>query len=114
MTRDDGFVTLAVAGLALVLAALASVVVALGAVGVARHAAASAADLAALSAARHALEGSDAACGAARRVALRQGARVVTCELVGLDAWLQVVVRPTGPLGSLGVARATAHAGPGS
>lgn len=114
MSDDEGFVTVAVVGLATALALVASFVVALAAVGVARHRAASAADLAALTGARHALEGQAVACSAARRVARAQGARLESCALTGLDVRLVVVVRPGGRLGQLGAARAEAAAGPGT
>lgn len=110
--REGGFVTIAVAGLALVLVSIATLVATLGAVAVARHRAAAAADLAALSAARHVLEGQPAACKAAARTAELQGALVVSCVLLGLDAVVEVTVRPAGSLGSLGVGHGRARAGP--
>ena len=114
MKRDEGFVTVAVVGLATALALIASLVVALGAVAVARHQAASAADLAALAGAQHALEGQAVACAAATAVARAQGARLASCALTGLDVRLVAVVRPEGRLGEMGEARATAVAGPGT
>lgn len=112
--EDDGFVTVAVVGLAMALALVASFVVALASIGVARHQAASAADLAALAGAQHALEGEAVACAAAARVADAQGARLESCALTGLDVRLVAVVRPEGRLGALGQARAVAVAGPGT
>jgi secretion/DNA translocation related TadE-like protein len=110
--RQDGFVTVAVAGLALVLVSVSAVVATLGAVAVARHRAAAAADLAALAAAQHAVEGRAAACGAARRVAQAQAAALQTCDLDGLDAVVRVSVTPPGRLGRWGAAEAVARAGP--
>jgi secretion/DNA translocation related TadE-like protein len=110
--RDDGFVAIAVAGLALVLVAVGLLVAALGAVAVARHRAAAAADLAALAAAQHVVEGSAAACGAAERVAAAQGARVASCRLTGPEVEVVATVRPAGRLSLLGTARARARAGP--
>jgi secretion/DNA translocation related TadE-like protein len=111
--RDDaGFVTVAVAGLLLVLLSVTSLVAVLGAVGVARHRAAAAADLAALAAAERALEGPSAACTAAATVARRQSARLTSCSLDGLEAWVEVTVRPPGRVGLMGEARARSHAGP--
>ncbi|WP_309242465.1 Rv3654c family TadE-like protein [Streptomyces sp. CAI-121] len=68
-----------VAGLCTVFA----VVLALGQAVAARHRAGGAADLAALAAADRALEGAEAACEAARRVALAQDAVVVRCAVEG-------------------------------
>jgi secretion/DNA translocation related TadE-like protein len=111
--REEGFVAVAVAGFVLVLLSLAVLVAGLGAVAVARHRAAAAGDLAALAAARHALEGTMAACGAATRVAEAQGAVVEVCRLEGAEALVEVAVRPAGRIGALGAARAWARAGPG-
>ncbi|MCI4039868.1 hypothetical protein MQC87_01510 [Streptomyces sp. TRM75563] len=60
-----------------------AVVLALGQAVAARHRAGGAADLAALAAADRALEGASAACEAARRVALAQGAVLVRCAVHG-------------------------------
>ncbi|GGP56332.1 hypothetical protein GCM10010231_29190 [Streptomyces sindenensis] len=68
-----------VAGLCTVFA----VVLALGQAVAARHRAGGAADLAALAAADRALEGAEAACAAARGVALAQDAVVVRCAVRG-------------------------------
>ena len=111
--REEGFVTVAVAGLALVLVAVSALVATLSAVAVTRHRAAAAADLAALAAARHAVEGAGPACEAGRRVAAAQGAVLVGCRLDGLDVLVEVAVTPPGRLGDLGQARALARAGPG-
>lgn len=112
MRRQDGFVTVAVAGLVLVLVSLSALVATLAAVAVTRHRAAAAADLAALAAARHALEGEQVACAAARRVAVAQAAVLEVCRIEGLDVVVEVAVSPPGRLGQLGVARAIARAGP--
>jgi secretion/DNA translocation related TadE-like protein len=110
--REQGFVTVAMVGLMLVLVVVSALVATLGAVAVARHRAAAVADLAALAAASHALEGSTAACGRARQVAQAQRARLETCALDGLDVLVEVSVRPPGPLGGYGQARAASRAGP--
>ncbi|PSJ29969.1 helicase [Streptosporangium nondiastaticum] len=73
------WVAVAVTALCAVFAAL----LAMGQAMVARHRAGGAADLAALAAADHALEGQEAACGLARRVAAAQGTRVVRCAVNG-------------------------------
>lgn len=109
---DEGFVTVAMAGLILVLVSVTVLVAGLGAVAVTRHRAATAADLAALAAAGQALEGRVTACRAAARVAEAQGAEVADCRLDGSDALVEVTVRPPGRLGALGAARAWARAGP--
>ena len=111
-STEDGFVTIVVAGLAAVLLAAAVLVTSLAAVAVARHRAAAAADLAALSAAKHAAEGSVAACESARVIAQVQGAVLRGCVLAGLDVRVDVVVTPPGWLGRLGRASAISAAGP--
>lgn len=110
--KEDGFVTIVVAGLALVLLATAVFVASLAAVAVARHRAAAAADLAALAAARHAVEGSAVACDAARVIAQAHAAVLRVCVLEGLDTRVEVVVTPAGWIGQLGTAVAVAAAGP--
>jgi len=109
---DDGFVTVAIVALLMVLLSVAGLVATLGAVAVTRHRAAAAADLSALAAARHAFEGSAASCRAAKRVAQAQGASLQTCRLEGLEAVIEVTVRPPGTLAALGSARAVSRAGP--
>ncbi|CAM5460441.1 Rv3654c family TadE-like protein [Streptomyces abikoensis] len=73
------WVAVAVAALCAVFAAL----LAMGQAVVARHRAGGAADLAALAAADHALEGQEASCRLARRVAAAQRTRVVSCAVSG-------------------------------
>ncbi|MEW1612420.1 Rv3654c family TadE-like protein [Streptomyces sp. NPDC088744] len=60
-----------------------ALVLALGQAVAARHRAGGAADLAALAAAGRALEGVDSACEVARRVAVAQGAVIVSCGVQG-------------------------------
>lgn len=72
-----------VAVTAAALCAVFAVVLALGQAVAARHRAGGAADLAALAAADRAWEGPEAACGAARRVALAQDAVIVWCTVHG-------------------------------
>lgn len=114
MTRrgDDGAAAVLVLCAALVLALAAGVLVTLSSVAVARQRAASAADLSALAAAQAALHGPAAACARADRLARDVGASVVSCRLDGDVARVVAEVRPTGPLGRLGAARAHARAGP--
>lgn len=85
---------------------------AVAAVAVARQRAAAVADLAALAAADAALQGAGPACRSARAVAAANGGWLADCRLLGDVARVTGQVRPPGPLGRLGVATATAAAGP--
>ncbi|MER7854733.1 MULTISPECIES: Rv3654c family TadE-like protein [unclassified Streptomyces] len=80
---DRGVATVWVTVTAAALCAVFAVVLALGQAVAARHRAGGAADLAALAAADRALEGPEAACGAARRVARAQEAVIVRCTVHG-------------------------------
>ncbi|MFH9260668.1 Rv3654c family TadE-like protein [Streptomyces globisporus] len=80
---DRGVATVWVAVTAAGLCTVFAVVLVLGQVVAARHRAGGVADLAALAAADRALEGAEAACVAARRVALAQDALVVRCAVQG-------------------------------
>lgn len=80
-----------------------------GAVVVARHRAQAAADLGALAGAAYGLDGPAAACRRAELIVRANGARMLRCELRGLDVVVTAQVRARG-LG--GNARATARAGP--
>jgi secretion/DNA translocation related TadE-like protein len=84
----------------------------LGAAASSRHRAEAAADLAALAAASHAGDGEPAACAHGARVADGMSARLVTCRLTGWEAAVEIEVRPPLTLGSWGVARGRARAGP--
>lgn len=106
MSRDDGFVTVAVLGLAGALVAVGALGATLGTVAVARHRAASAADLAALAGARHLLDGT--ACAQARAAAARNGAELARCRVDGSRVDVEVALR----VGPLGTARARSAAGP--
>ncbi|MEU7239869.1 Rv3654c family TadE-like protein [Streptomyces sparsogenes] len=90
---DRGSATVWTALTATALCAVFAAVLAAGQIMVARHRAGAAADLAALAAADHGLEGAEAACGLARRVAAAQGTRVVRCALRGAVADLRVAAR---------------------
>ncbi len=111
MTRsnDSGAVTVWVlcAGLVLVLVAAATALA--GAAMAARHRAQAAADLAALAGALLAWDGEPAACDRAADISARNGAQLVACRLDGLD--LVVTAEVTGAA-HVGVARASARAGP--
>lgn len=112
-------------GLMSVIWAVAGTVMVAGGVRAARHRAHAAADDAALAAAWHAVEGSEAACGLASRVARASDAVLTSCRLVGEDdpaggglgaaglfgpvAEVSVEVTFRGPA-SIGTLRVPAHA----
>lgn len=112
MRSDRGSASLLVLSLAGVLALVAMLAVGVGAVAVARHRAAAAADLAALAGADRSLQGAGPACAAATRAARRVAAALTACRLDGDVVEVVATVRPPGPLGALGSARAVARAGP--
>jgi secretion/DNA translocation related TadE-like protein len=108
---EAGSATVLVIAWCVVLLATTSVLVLLAALLVTRHEAESAADLAALSAARHALEGNEAACRVARATAERHGARLDTCGLADLDVVVRVSIAPPGRLARFARVIGTARAG---
>ncbi|MEU1789519.1 Rv3654c family TadE-like protein [Streptomyces sparsogenes] len=110
---DRGSATVWTALTATALCAVFAAVLAAGQIMVARHRAGAAADLAALAAADHGLEGAEAACGLARRVAAAQGTRVVRCALRGAVADLRVAAR-AGPFAPEVRARAAPVDPPGA
>lgn len=110
-SRDEGFSTVVVMGMAVVLMTFAAVAGTIGTLNVGRHRAESAADLAALAAAGHALEGQDAACTAARRLTEAQHVTLLSCRLDGPDAVVTVGVAPPGRLSSFGLVQGQARAG---
>lgn len=101
-----------VLSLAALLSLLGGTVSAVAAVGVARQRAAAVADLAALAGAQHALEGQQAACDWARRVAAADAARLASCLVTGDVVEVVSEVHPPGPLGRFGVTTSRARAGP--
>ncbi len=116
--RDErGIASILLLALSSVLVLVGMVIVALGAVSLARHRAAALADLAALAAADRTVEGAAPACAAAARVVARAGTggvNLTSCRLLdgpGGPVEVAVTVRPSGPLGALGAATATARAG---
>ncbi|MEU9794113.1 Rv3654c family TadE-like protein [Streptomyces sparsogenes] len=110
---DRGSATVWTALTATALCVVFAAVLAAGQIMVARHRAGAAADLAALAAADHGLEGAEAACGLARRVAAAQGTRVVRCALRGAVADLRVAAR-AGPFAPEVRARAAPVDPPGA
>ncbi|WP_457515538.1 Rv3654c family TadE-like protein [Streptomyces sp. TE33382] len=97
-----------------------AVVLALGQAVAARHRAGGAADLAALAAADHALRGTAAACGTARRVAGAQDTEVVRCAVrgeiadvtvrAGFGPYRPAVRSRAGPAGPMGESAGTGGA----
>lgn len=80
---DRGSVTVWVACVIGALCAVFGVLLAQGEAVLVRHRAAGAADLAALAAADHWMEGGEAACTTAGRIAEAQGSRIVRCAVAG-------------------------------
>jgi secretion/DNA translocation related TadE-like protein len=101
--------TLAAGLVAIMLAALAAAV---GAAIVARHRAQSAADLGVLGGAVFAVAGEPAACERAADLVQANGGRLVSCQLEGWDLVVSVEVRPSRVAAWVGVAQASARAGP--
>ncbi|MFI5984427.1 Rv3654c family TadE-like protein [Streptomyces sp. NPDC051555] len=108
MSRERGSATVWAAVVATALVAVFGGVLLLGQAVVARHRAAAAADLAALAAAASWTHGPAAACAAALRVAVAQGARMAACTVSGEVAEVTALA-PTGPYAP----RSTSRAGPG-
>ncbi|MFT3716235.1 MAG: flp pilus-assembly TadE/G-like family protein [Gordonia sp. (in: high G+C Gram-positive bacteria)] len=111
---DDGFATLAAAGVIAALTALLVGMLYLGGAVLARHRAQSAADLSALAAAAVHVRGDAEPCAAARDLAAEQGtsAEVTSCRTDGQDVLVEVTVPVL--LGRWGPGRAIgrARAGP--
>lgn len=109
---DRGYATVWVAGAtAAILVVAATLIWFATAVG-ARHRAAAAADLAALAAAGSVRSGHAVACGSAALVAKRMNARLNSCDVLGRDARVVVVVVPSGLLSAFGATQGRARAGP--
>jgi secretion/DNA translocation related TadE-like protein len=79
---------------------------------VARHQAQAAADLAALAGARYVVLGADVACAVAEAVVAANRATMTSCRPDGLDLVVSVSVAVRGAPPAVGVATATARAGP--
>lgn len=97
-------------GLVLLAAGLAGM--SLGAAHVAAHQARTAADLGALAGAARAGHGPGVACERARAVVVANDARLVGCEVVGLDLIVTVEVAPATGAAVTRPASATSRAGP--
>jgi secretion/DNA translocation related TadE-like protein len=100
-----------VLGFVTVLLAMGGVVATVAVAAVTRHRVETVADVAALAAAGRALEGEQAACDEARRLTEAHDVQLVSCRLDGLDAVVDVGVRPPGRLGGLGLVHGRARAG---
>ena len=115
MTRgrdaDRGSASVWVLLIVLVVVAGSGVVALLGTAALARHRASTAADAAALAAAAHLLELPEAACAAARRLAVANGAALVRCDVVGDSVTTRVRLQPAGWLHRFGAATGVARAG---
>jgi secretion/DNA translocation related TadE-like protein len=109
---DRGAATIMVLAVGLVLIGLAAAGAAVGAARVARHEARTAADLGALAGAVRVLEGPDAACARAGELVSRNGGRLASCTVDGLDLIVAAEVDVTPLPGLTRTARAMARAGP--
>ncbi|GAA4350180.1 Rv3654c family TadE-like protein [Angustibacter luteus] len=108
---DGGSATVLVLATVLVAVVLALLVGGVAVAVLARHRAVVAADLAALAGAA-AARSSGAPCERARSVAGANGAALQRCAVTGQVVQVRVAVRPPGPVGRLGLASASAAAGP--
>jgi secretion/DNA translocation related TadE-like protein len=100
-----------VLGFVTVLLAVGGVVASVALAAVTRHRAETVADVAALAAAGKALNGEAVACVEARRIAAAHQVELLGCRLDGLDAVVEVGLRPPGRLRGLGLVHARARAG---
>lgn len=111
--RDRGSASVVLLAVGLVMLAAGLAGAAVGAAHVARHQARTAADLGALAGAVRAGSGPVAACARAEQIVSVNGARMITCELDGLDLTVTVEVTPVAVAAGLSrPATATARAGP--
>ena len=108
--RGNATITAAVASMALL--SVLWLGIELGFAAISRHRAEGASDLAALAAAAHAPQGQEFACGRARWVTDTMRATLLSCQLEGWDARVQVRVTPPGALSQWGAVSARARAGP--
>jgi secretion/DNA translocation related TadE-like protein len=96
-----------VMGLLILLGSLG--VMTVGSAILARHRAQAAADFGALAGALQAASGPAVACSRARELVVANGARMVSCEVEGLDV---IITTEADAVGGIGTARAAARAGP--
>lgn len=109
---DRGAATIMVLAIGLVLIGVAVGGAAVGAARVARHEARTAADLGALAGAMRVLEGPDTACARAGELVARNGGRLASCTVDGLDLVIAAEVDVTPLPGLTRTARTAARAGP--
>lgn len=109
---DDGYATVWVVMAMAIVVLVGAGCAAVGAVTVQRHRASAAADAAALAAAMASLAGQNAACHDASVIAAINGAALVSCQLDGSVAAVEVTIRLPGPLSEFGAAVGRARAGP--
>jgi secretion/DNA translocation related TadE-like protein len=110
--RDRGAASLLLLAIGLVFVAAGVAGAAVGAARVARHRAQIAADLGALAGAARAIEGSEAACAQAARIAAANQGRVRSCVLQGLEIVVRADVTVEPLPGLARRASAAARAGP--
>jgi secretion/DNA translocation related TadE-like protein len=110
-SSDEGSSTVLVMGFMGVLLSVGAVVAGAASVVVTRHRAETAADVVALAAAAKVYEGKPAACAEARRLARAHEVQLLDCRLEGLDAVVDVGLRPPGRLSALGIVHGRARAG---
>lgn len=110
--RDRGAASLFVLAMGLVLVAAGAAGAAVGTARVARHQARLAADTGALAGAVRAVEGRQVACARAARLVTANGARLVGCEVHGLDIVVQAEVMVTPLPGLQRWVTARSRAGP--
>ncbi|MDT5031321.1 MAG: hypothetical protein QOC94_1492 [Actinoplanes sp.] len=109
---DRGAASLFLLALGLVFIAAGVAGAAVGAARVGRHEARNAADFGALAGAAHAVEGDESACGWAARVVAADRARLVSCQVDGLEVVVRAEVAVTPLPGLVRHATAAARAGP--
>jgi secretion/DNA translocation related TadE-like protein len=109
---DDGVATVVAVGALAGLIVVTAVAVSLGGAVSTRHRLEAAADLAALAAAAHAVQGTEAGCGAARRVTEGMAARLIACRLADWDVEVEVSAGASLPFVAPVAAHAYARAGP--
>jgi secretion/DNA translocation related TadE-like protein len=115
LRRDRGSASLWLLAVGLILVAGALAAAAIGAARVTRHRAQVAADLGALAGAARVLEGRDVACARAAAYVARNGGRLRSCLVDGLDVQIAVEVPAPALPGLHGPGRtatASARAGP--
>lgn len=112
LRRDEGFATVAAAGVGAVLVVLLGLLLQCGAVVAARHEAEHAADLAALAGVGDGVLGPELGCARARDVATANGAELVACRWSGWTLAVEVLHPCSCPLPVSAPSPGRARAGP--